>query len=140
MDYRKQFGFTLIEVMIVVAIVGILSSIAIPSYLAYVKRANRADAKTAMLTDAQFLERNFSESNNYCQDSGGVAITLPKTVSPEGGASRYTIGVVCATANAFVLTATAIGSMAADDCGNFSLNQLGVKSVSGSTVDLCWNK
>ena len=139
---RHPSGFTLIELMIVVAVVGILSAIALPSYLQYVKRSNRADVKTALLSDAQFLERNYTESNDYSKDSAGKDVVLPYTQSPQNGTAKYNIAMANATTSAFVLTATATGSMAADECGNFELDNLGNQTVTGGTLSAsdCWNK
>ena len=139
---KHTHGFTLIELMIVVAVVGILTAIAVPSYLQFVKRSHRADAKTALLADAQFLERNFTESNDYSKDSSGAAISLPFTVSPTSGTVMYDI-VVATTASTFTLTATprAGSTMAGDACGNLTLDNLGQQGVTGTlSVAECWNK
>lgn len=134
-------GFTLIEVMITVAIVGILVAVALPNYTNYVMRSKRSDAKTALLADAQFLERNFGESNDYCNANTGVAVVLPNSVSPANGSVAYTVAVACATTNSFTLTATPTGSMLGDVCGDLTLTHLGRKGVSGTaSIENCWNK
>lgn len=140
-----ELGFTLIELMIAVAIVAILAAIAYPSYIEHVKRARRADAKTALLNDAQFLERNFTEANAYNKDANGASITdsnLPNGKSPADGAAVYTISATTLTATTYTLTATPVvgGPMAGDACGNLTLNYLGVKGVGGSTVAECWDR
>ncbi|HYE34436.1 type IV pilin protein [Methylocaldum sp.] len=135
-------GFTLIELMIAVAVVGILAAIALPSYQHYVKRTARSDAKSALLEDAQFLERNFTEANRYDKTAGGVNVTLPVTQSPRDSTAKYTI-TVAATATTFTITATPVagGLMAGDTCGSFTLNQLGQKGLTGAALDVstCWN-
>lgn len=146
---RPILGFTLIELLVVVAIIAILSSVAVPSYMQYTARANRADAKNILLSNAQFMERVFTECGVYnaqdkngdgdCADAGDT-LTLPLAKSPMDGTAKYTIAVA-ATATTFTLTATRAGSMASDACGNLTLTNLGVKSnASGSlTAAECWN-
>jgi type IV pilus assembly protein PilE len=141
MQKSRQSGFTLAELMAVVVIVAILASIALPSYREQVKRAARADAKAALMENAQFLEQNFTETNRYDQDSAGDPISLPFTQSPREDAAKYTIAVV-ATATTFILTAAPVvgGMMDGDACGSFTLNQLGQKSVVNATKSAseCW--
>lgn len=129
--------------MTVVVIVGILASIALPSYREHVKRAARADAKAALMENAQFLEQNFTEANRYHQDSAGNPITLPVTQSPREDSAKYTISVA-ATATTFTLTAAPVagGMMAGDSCGSFTLNQLGQKNIINATKSAseCWGR
>lgn len=140
-------GFTLIELMIVVAVIGILASIAYPSYRDYVLRAARAEAKTALLDNAQFLERNYSVNNSYkVRDANGVLIdpTLPRAVSPESGAQRYGIAVaVAADGQTYTLTATPTGAQTADTtCAVLTLTNTGLRGAAGATsgavVGRCW--
>jgi type IV pilus assembly protein PilE len=135
----KSNGFTLIELMIVVTVIAILSSIALPSYQEYARRGHRADAQTQLLQAAQYLERRYTTSGNYGE-------TLPSgyTQSPASGTARYNITLVTNTpVNAtFVLTATATGSMVGDRCGNFVLAHTAAKSVANASVaaDQCWRR
>ncbi len=146
--HRRQKGFSLIELMIVVAIVGILGAIAYPSYIQYVQRSHRADAKTALLNDAQFMERNFTESSAYDQDKAGNNITsasLPYQQSPStGGGAVYNITLANLTATTYTLTATpAAGGLMASDtvCGTLTLDQIGVKGIGGTgNVQECWGR
>jgi type IV pilus assembly protein PilE len=104
-----QKGFSLIELMIVVAIVAILGSIAYPSYIAQVTQARRTDAQAVLMEAAQFMERFYTENNRYDQDTGGTGVTLPAPLqeSPrDGGTKSYDIVVHASTASTYTLRAT----------------------------------
>lgn len=149
-------GFTLIELMVVVAIVGILASVAVPSYREYVNRGHRANAQTQLLATQQWLERFYSANYRYDETAGcggtascGTAVLYaaqPFSQSPRAGegAVAYNLTLTTLTRNGYVITATRTGSMAADKCGNFTLSNTGVKALAskptGSTATLadCW--
>lgn len=130
---RKQAGFTLMELMIVVAILGILTAIALPSYQSYIKRGNRADARATLLEAAQYMERQYAVKNQYME-----ALPARLLVSPAGsaaGSERYGL-TVTATASAYTLTATPVQADAA--CGNLTLLNTGKKGSTAGTVAECW--
>jgi type IV pilus assembly protein PilE len=138
-------GFTLIELMITIAIVGILSAIAIPAYRAYVERSDRTDATTTMFNDAQLLQRCYSQTYNY-QDcltttapTGVTGVAAGPIASPEG---YYDITVDPTAADEYTITATpAANSPQASDteCTEFILESNGEQSSQGSaTSQTCW--
>lgn len=138
---RYNAGFTLIEVMIVVAVIGILAAIAFPSYQEHVRKARRADAQTAMLELAQFMERHYTANGKYLT-AANAAPVLPFTAAPKDGATKYyDLSFTAApTANAYTLRAVPKGAMASDSCGTLSITNTGVKSQSSGTLAECWRR
>lgn len=147
-------GFTLIEVMIVVAVIGLLSAIAVPSYTTYVQRSHRAEAKNYLQSVAQRLEQNYSLAGSYNLTQGGAAIgnafiaAAGLNVVPAGGPARYNISFVAGspTAGGFTLQAVPTGNQANDTCGTLLLNQQNIKGAGGVlnnraqlTLD-CWGR
>jgi type IV pilus assembly protein PilE len=137
---RRASGFTLIELMIVVVVIGILSAIAYPSYQAYIVKGNRAEGRQAILAAAQQLERYFTNNNAYIAD---LTTAGYKTFSGDSAAtSKYTLAVAPGAAGigtSFVITATPNFSDAV--CGNLTYNQAGTKGIAGGTetnVAKCW--
>lgn len=124
-------GFTLIEVMIVVAIIAILASIALPNYLQHLLTSNRASAKACMSEFAQAYERRYTTNMSYAGD----AIVLG--CQTEGGLdTRYTL-TAANTATTFTITATPIGAQVKDTlCGTLTLNQVGAKGA--ADPGKCW--
>lgn len=140
---RCAQGFSLVELMVVAAILGILLAIAVPGYREHVAKSKRADGMGVLSEAAQFMERNFSDSGRYDQNASGAAITLPLalTIAPRGDTSSYyVISLNAVSATAFTLQAVPINSMAGDPCGTFTLTSTGVKDVTGGskTKDQCW--
>jgi type IV pilus assembly protein PilE len=142
-DHRKagDRGFTLIEVMAVVVIVAILAAIAIPSYTQYVQRANRNEAQQTLLEAAAFLQRCFTQNNDY-----RCALPAPFTQSPAApAAARYTIAISEGGglgSTTYTLTATRAGTMAGDECGDLTLTHTGARGAVNNTRDAaeCWRR
>lgn len=140
---RPAPGFTLIEVMIVVAIIGILAAIAYPSYVEHVKRGRRAEAQAALMEAVQFMQRFYAANSRYDQTiaSPPARVALP---SPSNTNLAYELSFEnnSLTSTAFKILATpkAGGPMVNDRCGNFGINQVGVKFVTGQNVSItdCW--
>lgn len=139
---KPQTGFTLIEVMIVVVIVGILATVAYPSYTEYVARGHRTQVKAQLQAAQQWMERRYSERYFYGETSG--ADTAPTAFANQSfatspaageGAARYTLGVaINGGGQGYVITATRAGSMSSDACGNPMVNHLGVKTVDDDSL------
>ena len=140
----RPYGFTLIEVMIAVVIVGILAAMAYPAYMDYVARSHRAEAKALLLQDAQFLERNMTENNRYDEDGAGNRISLPFQNAPQEGTPTYAIDANPWTATTFTLHAAPVpGAMMANDpCGTLTLDHRGQKGRTGAglSVGECWSR
>jgi type IV pilus assembly protein PilE len=149
---QQNMGFTLMELMIVVAIVGILSAFAYPRYIQYVDDANRNDAQAALISLAAHLERRFTENNSYC-DSGSTAVKdcgaaagdsgqptfFPTSVPLDGGPAIYTLEIETVSPTAFEIRAVrGLGQrMEKDDCGDFTYTQTGRKDQVNE-AETCW--
>jgi len=149
LKYKASSGFTLIELMIVVAVIGILAAIAYPSYTSQIARSKRADARVQLATAQQWVEKFYSENFNYATDTAGNSSASafnaqPFSSSPRvgDGAAVYTISLtVASTSQTYTLTAAPIsgGAMATDSCGGLSLSNTGRRGVSGTNDVLsCW--
>lgn len=110
-----QRGFTLVEMLIVIVIVGILTAIAIPSYQNYVRRTYRTDAMGALQALAQSMERHYVQNgNSYAgADDSGKPKFFPTTAPIDGGTPRYNL-TINATSSAYTLRATPVGAQAGD--------------------------
>ncbi len=127
---RKIVGFTLIELMIVVVLIGVLAAIAYPAYTDHMIKTRRSDGQTALLNLASLMEHYFTEKNTYV---GATPTALGVTSSSQQG--YYTVSVTAATATGFTLTATPQGAQTADTtCGALTITNTNVK---GPTTT-CW--
>ena len=135
MRIKENAGFTLTELMIVVAIIGILAGIAIPSYLSSMYKSRRADATTALTSAAQALERYYTVNNAYTGATLGTGGVYP-SVTPNG---FYTLTFTAQGTSNFTLQANPLGGQASDSCGALTLNDQGQRGITGSgNINHCW--
>jgi len=139
---KRIEGFTLIEIMVVVAIVGILASIALPSYQEYVRRSARAEARAAIMNMAQLQERNFSDRGAYATVDGTSVAPWAATSYYSGSsyASRkYDITVATANTNStYTITAAPNNGFSDPTCVNLTLTSTGVRGSSNGDAASCW--
>ena len=128
-------GFTLIEMLIALACVALLASLAWPSYQSLILRSQRAQARASLLQAAHWLERAASANGSY-----PLAPDIPASVLKIDG-QGYKMAIT-STAQSYTLSATPLGTQAADACGTLTVNHLGVWSVQGAsqTATQCWGR
>lgn len=135
---KKVQGFTLVELMVVVAVLIILATIAYPIYSEQARKARRVEGRDALLAIAQAEERNYTVNGSYTTAIGSLNVDSAVDCSTGTCLSRdrgYYSLTVSGTASTFSATATARGAQASDSCTAMTINQLGVK---GGTGTGCW--
>lgn len=135
-SFKRPAGFTLIELMIVVAIIGILAAIAVPAYSEYVTRSKRADGKAGLLAVQLAEEKWRANHTTYTTALDNTGLNLG-TASPNG---HYTIAITAASATDY--TATAAPAITDAKCGTLEINQAGTKTIikGTDTAANCWGK
>ncbi|MFK7864762.1 MAG: type IV pilin protein [Pseudohongiellaceae bacterium] len=135
-------GFSLIELMVVVAIVGVLAAVAIPAYTDSVRKSNRAEAKGELVQVAAEQERFFSSNNSYSTDATPLNTPVVADRDRTTVNGWYLISVeACAggaIGNCFIATATAQNEQAGDGCTTLTLTNVGLRGATGLTTDECW--
>lgn len=153
-------GFTLLEILIVVALVAVLAVVAVPSYTQYLVRGQRSAAKAALLQAADMLERAYTSNGCYnyanpadCQSQSGTATSLGAYANAPTDTTRYTYAIApTLNAQSFSLTATPCGAGAScpagsnssftdPDCGALTITNAGARTITGTTLtaEQCWS-
>ncbi|MCW8908722.1 MAG: type IV pilin protein [Sedimenticola sp.] len=133
-------GFTLIELMIVVAVIGILAAIAYPSYLEQVQKTRRSNCAGELVGLGNAMERFFTVNGTYVGATvGGAAGDIYPAQCPiDGGTAYYNLSITAQTGSTFAIQATPTGAQAGDSCGTLSYTNTGQKAATGGSLAECW--
>lgn len=145
MSRNTARGFSLIELMIAVAIVAIIAGVAYPSYLEQVRKTRRSDCSGALASLGSAMERHFTMNSTYLGAAAGGANTgapanFAASCPVDGGTPTYNLTIQAATASTYTLQAAPTGPQAGDKCGNFTLTNTGLKGVSGAAAGVTWEQ
>ncbi|MFM1987475.1 MAG: hypothetical protein RJA99_432 [Pseudomonadota bacterium] len=147
---RALLGFTLIEVMIAVAVVAIATAFAVPNYSEYRRRAWRTDAQLVLLQATAYMERRYAECNSFTkvnpttdppctEDLADLPTALKRSPADSGTTKRYTITLTRTGSQAYSLSAAPVITDTA--CGTLSIDSTGQRGETGSqTFDYCWRR
>lgn len=140
---KKQGGVSLLELMIVVAIIGIIAAIAYPNYQESVRKSRRAECAGALSGLGNAMERFFTVNSTYLGAAAGGGNTgAPAIFSvscpTDGGVATYNLTIQAATGSTYALQAAPIGPQAADKCGSLTLSNTGLKGVTGQSAGTTW--
>ncbi len=136
MNNRNAQAFTLIELMVVVAILGILAAITVPSYLDHVVKTRRNNASIALTDLAARMERAYANNNTYAGNTV-TGLGAPTTVADD----LYTLSIESADTTSFEIRATPTGAQASSDaaCAALTLDHTGSQGITGTgTAGECW--
>ncbi len=139
LSVKSKHGFTLVELMIVVVVVAILATVAIPAYQSSTAKARRADGQSALLAFSQAMERYGTANNTFLGAAAAGANTGAPAIFPtqapiDGGTKYYNLTIEAATQTTYTLRATPINGQAGD--GNLEIDNTGAKRWNGNTG---WN-
>ncbi len=140
---KRQQGFSLVELMVVVAIVGMLAALAYPSYRDQVRSTKRADCAGAMTGLANAMERHYSITGSYLgaanggNNTGAPAI-YARRCPIDGNTPTYNLRIQAATESTYRLRAIPLGAQAEDKCGRLNLRNTGAKSISSAQSGVNW--
>lgn len=138
----RSSGFTLIEILIVVAILGILVAIALPTYQTSVLRTHRTEAKSTLLQTVSFQESFYSANNTYSTNANPLSNPVQASVTSENGYFVVTVATCVggAITNCFLATATAQGKQTDDSCVNLTIDSFGNRGSSAGVAADCWKR
>lgn len=142
---KKQIGFSLIELLVVVAIAGIIAAFAYPSYLDQVRATKRSDCSGALVSLGSAMERFYTVNSTYQGAAAGGANTgAPAVFSAQcpvdGGAQTYNLTIQAANPSTYSLRATPVGDQVNDKCGTLTLTNTGLKGVVGADAGVIWQQ
>ena len=133
-------GFTFVELMIIVTIIGILSAIAIPSYTKYILKAHRAGAITGVLELASRQARYYTTNNTYTTSMRALGYATDPMPLENASSHYYNLSITDGDGDSFSVQAVPVGKQTGDTCGTFIYNDLGQRTMSGGTVGECWKQ